>query len=81
MKYLVNTFLIILFTFFYTACSEQTSEEVLNSKENLIDAVEANAEIAPAKAMEEMKLEVEETADEITEEIPLVAPEQTSASE
>lgn len=31
--------------------------------------------------MEEMKLEVEETADEITEEIPLVAPDQTSASE
>ncbi len=81
MKYLVNTFLIILLTLFFTACSEQPSEDVLTSKENLIDAVEANAEIAPAKAMEEMKLEVEETADEITEEISLVAPDQTTASE
>lgn len=81
MKYLVNTLLIILVTLFFAACSEQPSEEVLTSKENLIDAVEANAEIAPAKAMEEMKLEVEETADEITEEIPLVAPEDTIANE
>jgi hypothetical protein len=50
------------------------------SRENLIDAVEANAEIAPARAIEEMKLEVEETADEITEEIPLVANEQSDVS-
>jgi outer membrane lipopolysaccharide assembly protein LptE/RlpB len=81
MRYSVNTLLIILFTLILTACSQQPSEEASMSKENLIDAVEANAEIAPAKAMEEMKLEVEETADEITEEIPLVAPDQTSASE
>lgn len=81
MKYLVNTLLITLVTLLYTACSEQSSEEALTSKEDLIDAVEANAEIALAKAMEEMKLEVEETADEITEEIPLVAPEDTTASE
>lgn len=81
MKYSVKTLLIILVTLFYTACSEQTSEEALTNKENLIDAVEANAEIAPAEAMKEMKLEVEETADEITEEIPLVAPDDTSTSE
>jgi hypothetical protein len=31
--------------------------------------------------MQEMKLEVEETADEIIEEIPLVTPEHTTLSE
>ncbi len=81
MKYLFNTFLILLLTIFFTACSEQTIEETSAAEKDLIDAVEANAEIAPAKAMQEMKLEVEETADEMTEEISLVAPDEAVISE
>lgn len=82
MKYLVRTtFFAILLTFIFTACSEQPSEKTSISKEDLIDAVEANAELAPAVAIENMKQEVKETADEITEEIPFVVNEQSADSE
>ncbi|MFV1922988.1 MAG: hypothetical protein ACMZ63_10330 [Methylotenera sp.] len=81
MKFLVRTLLTILLTLICTACSEPPAEDTLSSNEDLIEAVEANAEIAPAEAMQEMKLEVEETADEIIEEIPLVTPEHTTLSE
>lgn len=82
MKYLVRTtFFAILLTSIFTACSEQPSEKTSISKEDLIDAVEANAELAPAEAIENMKQEVKETADEITEEIPLVVNEQSADPE
>lgn len=80
MKFLGNTHLIILITLLFSACSEQSTEEALTSTDNLIHAVEANAKIAPAKAMEEMKLEVEETADKITDEISLATPNDSTAT-
>ena len=67
-----TTLLAVLLTIFFSACSESASEETTLSKEELIDAVEANAEEAPATAIEEMKQEIEEAAETITEEVPVV---------